>query len=62
MDTYSRFSKRAAGGGSATVTRGLCISYLQEMIEGIKSYKPEFKASKSVQPPTLKKFDIPAYY
>ena len=39
-------SKRA-GGGNATVTRGLCVGYLHEMIEGIKSYKPEVKASKS---------------
>ncbi len=40
-------SKRASGGGNATVTRGLCVGYLLEMIEGIKSYKPEVKASKS---------------
>ena len=38
-------SKRA-GGGNTTVTRGLCVGYLHEMIEGIKSYKPEVKASK----------------
>ena len=38
-------SKRA-GGRNATVTRGLWVRYLHEMIEGIKSNKPEVKASK----------------
>ncbi len=40
-------SKRAGGGGNATVTRGLCVGYLHKIIEGIKTYKPEVKASKS---------------
>ncbi len=40
-------SKKAVGGGNAAVTRGLCVGDLHEMIEGIKSYKPEVKASKS---------------
>ncbi len=39
-------SKRA-GGGNATVTRGLCVGYMYIKIEDIKSYKPEVKASKS---------------
>ena len=30
-----------------TVTMGLCVGYLHTIIEGIKSYKPEVKASKS---------------
>ncbi len=33
--------------GTATVTMALCVGYLHEMIEGINSYKPEVKASKS---------------
>ena len=39
-------SKRS-GVGNATVTRGLCVGYRYKMIEGIKTYKPEAKASKS---------------
>ncbi len=40
-------SNRAGGGGNATVTRGLCVGYMYEMIEDIKTYKLEVKASKS---------------
>ncbi len=40
-------SKRAGGGGNATVTRGLCAGYWYKLIEGIKSNQPEVKASKS---------------
>ncbi len=40
-------SKRASDGSNATVTIDLCVGYLYKMIEGIKSYKPEVKASKS---------------
>ena len=47
LRTFSGMSKRAGGGGNATVTRGLCVGYFREMIEGIKSYKPIVKASKS---------------
>ncbi len=42
----SGMSKRAIGSASVTVTRSLCIYWLK-MIEGVKTYKPEFKASKS---------------
>ncbi len=40
-------SKRAGGGDNETVTRGLCVGYRYKMIEGLKTYKPEVKASKS---------------
>ncbi len=40
-------SKRATSSGNATITRGLCVSNWYTMIEGIKSYKSEVKASKS---------------
>ena len=44
---WSGMSKRGGGGGIATVTRGLCDAYSSIMIEGLKTYKPEVKASKS---------------
>ncbi len=47
VESIAGMSKRAGGGGNATVTRGLCVGYLHEMIEEIKRYKPEVKASKS---------------
>ncbi len=47
VSTYSSgMSKRAGGGGNATVTRGLCVGYCYKIIEGIKTCKPEVKASK----------------
>ncbi len=46
QELESGMSKKA-GGGNATVTRGLCVGYVYKMIEGIKAYKSEVKASKS---------------
>ena len=43
LESYG-MSKRAVGGSNATVTMGRCVGYLQ-IIEEIKSYKPEVKAS-----------------
>ena len=39
-------SKRGGGGSIVTVTRGLCDAYWSIMIGGLKTYKPEVKASK----------------
>ena len=39
-------SKRA-GGGNAMDFSGLCVGYLYKIIEGIKTCKPEVKASES---------------
>ncbi len=44
--TWSGMSKKV-GGDNATVIRALCVGYWYKMIEGIKTYKPEVKASKS---------------
>ena len=46
---YTGFSKRAAAGSTATVTRVPAAGYLCKMVEEIRSCYPEVKASKSDQ-------------
>ena len=43
---YSRRSKRGSDSGIATITRGLYDTFWSIMKEGLKTYKPEVKASK----------------